>query len=63
MAELDAFPAYLSARGARYIEFDHWQLLDRLELARGAAEGRPRVKFVRTEDMIQHLDKSGESEV
>lgn len=53
----DAVLEHLAARGVRSIAFDHWQVLDRLELARGEAEGRPRVKFARTEEMITKLDE------
>jgi ferredoxin--NADP+ reductase len=58
----DAVLEHARGLGIRYTEFDHWQLLDRLETDRGEAEGRPRVKFVRTEDMLRELDGSEESE-
>lgn len=53
----EAILDHLAARGVRTIQFDHWQLLDRLELERGKAQGRPRVKFARTEEMMSRLDE------
>ena len=43
-------------RGVRCVEYGHWQRLDRLEVERGEAAGRPRIKFCRVEDMLQALD-------
>ena len=34
-----------------YFSFADWKALDALEVARGKAEGRPRVKFVSVEEM------------
>jgi ferredoxin--NADP+ reductase len=45
----------LLARGVRYVSYDDWRVLDQLEQARGQAEGRPRLKFSRVEDMLAAL--------
>jgi len=52
----DALIRLLEDRGVRVIRFAQWQLLDRLEIARGEKEGRPRVKFVRRDEMLDALD-------
>ena len=46
----------LTARGVQYLEFADWQRLDELERDRGRAEGRPRVKFYRVEEMLALLE-------
>src|SRR6201999_696552 len=47
----------LRERGVRYITFEDWQAIDSAEVGRGGPHGRPRVKFVRVEEM---LDTVGE---
>ncbi len=47
----------LAARGIRYVSYADWQTLDRLEIERGEAVGRPRRKFTRVEDMLSALDE------
>jgi len=47
----------LAERGVRYISFEDWQAIDQAEVGRGEPHGRPRVKFVRVEEM---LDTVGE---
>ena len=44
-------------RQPRYVSFDDWRRLDALEVERGRATGRPRVKFVRVEEMLAVLQK------
>ena len=41
----------LTARGLRPVDFAGWKRLDQLEVERGKAAGRPRVKFARIEEM------------
>lgn len=48
----EAVEELLAERGVRYVSFEDWQEIDRAEVARGEAQGRPRVKFVRVEDML-----------
>jgi ferredoxin--NADP+ reductase len=45
----------LSERGVRFISFEDWQTIDQAEVGRGEPHGRPRVKFVRVEEMLNHL--------
>ncbi len=47
----------LAARGVRYVTFGDWINLDEQEKRNGEAEGRPRVKFVRVDDMLRVLGK------
>ena len=46
----------LAARGVRRVDFADWQRLDRLEVARGAASGRPRVKLGPVAEMLAALE-------
>ena len=39
-------------RQSEFFSFDDWRNLDRLEIERGQAIGRPRVKFTRIADML-----------
>lgn len=48
--------ALLEERGVRRVTFEEWQRLDRLEVETGEAQGRPRVKLCRVEDMLGALD-------
>lgn len=45
----------LAARGVRVVSWADWQRLDALEKSRGAAVGRPRLKFSRVEEMLDAL--------
>ncbi len=47
-----AIDELLAARGVSYLSFADWCELDRLECSRGAAQGRPRVKLCRIDDML-----------
>ncbi|GAB4337466.1 MAG: FAD-dependent oxidoreductase [Phototrophicales bacterium] len=47
----------LKDRGVRFIDYQDWQILDQLELERGAKVGRPRLKFTSITDMLEALDK------
>ena len=44
-------------RQPQYISWSDWQRLDALEVGRGRASGRPRVEFVRVEDMLAALGR------
>ena len=46
----------LSERGIRVVTWADWQRLDKMELARGAALKRPRVKFTRVAEMLAALE-------
>jgi ferredoxin--NADP+ reductase len=47
----------LREKGIRYVSFEDWQAIDQAEVGRGEPHGRPRVKFVRVDEM---LDTVGE---
>jgi len=53
-----AIAGRLAARGVRALTHDDWRRIDALELARGAAAGRPRVKLVRREEFLAALGRS-----
>jgi len=44
----------LKERGANYVSFSGWQKIDREEIGRGEPHGRPRVKFVKIDEMLEH---------
>jgi ferredoxin--NADP+ reductase len=56
-ADPAAVQALLKDRGVRYVTFADWLIIDQLELERGEAIGRPRLKFSRIGDMLNALDK------
>jgi ferredoxin--NADP+ reductase len=45
----------LAERGIRFVSFEDWQAIDQAEVGRGEPHGRPRVKFVRVEEMLDAL--------
>jgi ferredoxin--NADP+ reductase len=45
----------LTERGVRFVSFEDWQAIDQAEVGRGEPHGRPRVKFVRVEEMLETL--------
>jgi len=49
--------AFVLQRKPNCVTFDDWKRLDELELAAGAAEGRPRVKFTSIEAMLAALGR------
>jgi ferredoxin--NADP+ reductase len=51
----DAVEALLEERGVRYVSFEDWEAIDEAEVGRGEPHGRPRVKFVRVEEMLEAL--------
>jgi ferredoxin--NADP+ reductase len=53
--EPSAVEDLLNERGVRYVTFDDWQAIDEAEVGRGEPHGRPRVKFVRVEEMLDAL--------
>ncbi|HEY2714762.1 MAG TPA: FAD-dependent oxidoreductase [Solirubrobacterales bacterium] len=55
--EPEAVEQLLGERNVRYVSFEDWQAIDEAEVGRGEPHGRPRVKFVRVEEM---LDTVGE---
>jgi ferredoxin--NADP+ reductase len=45
----------LTRRGVRFVSFEDWQAIDEAEVGRGEPHGRPRVKFVRVDEMLDAL--------
>ena len=43
----------LKSKGIQYVRFDDWKHIDALELKAGEEQGRPRVKFVSVEEMLE----------
>jgi ferredoxin--NADP+ reductase len=56
--EPDKALAMIQARQPRYVSYDDWRHIDALEVARGEAEGRPRVKFTSVEEFMAALHRS-----
>jgi ferredoxin/flavodoxin---NADP+ reductase len=52
----------LAGRGIRYVSFEDWRVIDQAEVGRGEPHGRPRVKFVRVEEMLEQAGALGLSE-
>jgi ferredoxin--NADP+ reductase len=50
-----AIEELLAERGVRFVSFEDWQAIDQAEVGRGEPHGRPRVKFVRVEEMLSTL--------
>ncbi len=50
-----AIEALLAERRVRYVSFEDWQAINQAEIGRGEPHGRPRVKFVRVEEMLASL--------
>jgi len=55
-ARPEAIEARLREKGVRWVRFEDWQRLDRLEVDRGKALGRPRVKFCSVNEMLAALE-------
>lgn len=55
--DIDAVPALLRQRGVRFVTLEDWLTLDRHETAHGTAQGRPRVKLTRVEEMLRLLEE------
>lgn len=52
----DAIPTLLSKRGVRFVSYEDWRTLDQLEIERGLAVGRPRLKFSSVDEMLAALE-------
>ena len=62
MAEEGDVAALLRDRGVRWISFDDWKRIDRIERERGEAQGRPRRKVLDLEELrlIAHGQSTGD---
>jgi ferredoxin--NADP+ reductase len=50
--EPESIEELMREREVDYVSFPGWRAIDAAEVARGEPQGRPRVKFVRTEEML-----------
>ena len=55
--EAAAADRFLRERQPRCVSYQDWQRLNDIEVERGRAHGRPRVKFTRVEDMLAALGR------
>lgn len=53
----DEARAFIASRQPRYVTYEDWKKLDQLEVERGQAMGRPRLKFTDAEEMLRVLGK------
>ncbi len=56
-ATADAAVALVRERQPRFVSYEDWRKLDALEIANGAALGRPRLKFTCVDEMLTALGK------
>ena len=54
-APVSSLHQVLAERHVRFVTYDDWRRLDELERANGAAQGRPRLKFTRIDEMLAAL--------
>jgi ferredoxin--NADP+ reductase len=52
-ATAEAVDSLLRERGVEVVMYPGWELIDRLECARGAPHGRPRVKLARWDELLK----------
>ena len=55
--EPEAIPGLLSDRRVRFVTFDDWRKLDEVETMEGEKQGRPRVKVVKVERMLEIMGR------
>ncbi|HYS19272.1 MAG TPA: NADP oxidoreductase, partial [Candidatus Binatia bacterium] len=55
--EAAAAEALVRQRQPNYVSYADWLKLDAIEVARGRAQGRPRVKLTRVEEMLAALGR------
>jgi ferredoxin--NADP+ reductase len=53
--EADAVERLVRQRQPHYVSYEDWLRLNELEVTRGRAQGRPRVKFTRVDEMLAAL--------
>ena len=49
----EATAALLAERAPDFVSYSGWEAIDAAEVARGEPQGRPRVKFCRTEELVE----------
>ena len=55
--DLDSIDKLVRERQPRFFSIADWLAIDKLEVAKGAAQGRPRVKFTSVEEMLAALGR------
>lgn len=55
--EVGAAREMVASRQPHFFTYEDWQKLDEIEVQRGEEQGRPRVKFVSVEEMLEALNK------
>lgn len=55
--EFTAVQAFIEESKPRYVNYEEWLRLNELEVTKGEAQGRPRVKFTDVESMLKALGK------
>lgn len=55
--QISAAREMIASRQPRYFSYEDWQKLDEIEVERGKKQGRPRVKFVNVQEMLEALGK------
>jgi len=55
--EPEAMVELLESRQVRYVTFEDWRKLDQVETMEGEKQGRPRVKVVRVERMLEIMGR------
>ncbi len=53
----EAIVKLLEAKGVRFVTFEEYQALERYEVEAGKAQGRPRVKLTRLDEMLEHAHR------
>ncbi len=56
--EADTAETFVRACQPDYVSYADWQRIDEQEVAKGQAQGRPRVKFICAEDMLAALGRA-----
>lgn len=54
---IESVQALVRQRQPHFFTYEDWKHIDQLEMARGKEEGRPRVKFTTTEEMLTALER------
>jgi ferredoxin/flavodoxin---NADP+ reductase len=49
----EAVDAFLAERGIEVVTYPGWEAIDRIECARGAEVGKPRIKLLRREELLE----------
>ena len=56
-----AIEELLAERGANFVTFSGWEKIDAAEVGKGEPHGRPRVKFVRIDEMLETAAEQAEA--